>query len=436
MEGTIIFTMKQLKTANILQQLIDGKIKNNDAARELGLTVRQIQRKKKDFLLFGPKSVIHKGKGKPSGRGYPSSLKEEIVAIYRSEYNGWNFSHYNEFLEYEHGITVSQSVVYNTLTASGIKSPSRKKHKPKGHPPRSRKEYAGELIQVDASDHAWIELSGVMHHLHGAIDDATGIVLSCILQPEETAYGYQLMLKEIIEDYGIPNCLYTDFRTVFQSPKKLTPEEELAGKEIGATRFGEMLDHLGVDIISTLCPQAKGRIERLWRTFQDRLVKELRKEHITSLEEANRYIKEVFLPRYNARHASAIDCTKNMFVPVYEGFDYNKELALRAHQRVCHGTYIQSDGNTYAIFKDNQPCRINTGLEVDVFICLDGTRKIYYENSWYDLKKIERIKPPKPVKPKRTQAEINASKGHKQSSNHPWKTNMMMKTRKELVMEG
>ena len=435
MEGTITFTMKQLKTANILQQLIDGKIKNNDAARELSLTVRQVQRKKKDFMLLGPKSVIHKSKGKPSSRGYSSSLKEEIVAIYRSEYNGWNFSHFNEFLEYEHNITVSQSVVYNTLTAKGIKSPSRKKHKPKGHPPRARKENAGELIQVDASDHAWIELSGVMHHLHGAIDDATSIVLSCVLQPEETTYGYQLMLKEIIENYGIPNCLYTDFRTVFQSPKKLTPEEELAGKEIGATRFGEMLDYLGIDIISTMCPQAKGRIERLWRTFQDRLVKELRKEHITSLEEANRYIREVFLPRYNARHASTIDCNKNMFVPVYDGFDYNKELALRAHQRVCHGTYIQSDGNTYAIFKDGEPCRINTGLDVDVFICLDGTRKIYYENSWYDLKKIERVRPPKPIKPKRTQAEINASKSHKQANNHPWKTNMMMRTRKELAMK-
>lgn len=435
MEGTITFTMKQLKTANILQQLIDGKIKNNDAARELGLTVRQVQRKKKDFMLLGPKSVIHKSKGKPSGRGYSSSLKEEIVAIYRSEYNGWNFSHFNEFLEYEHNITVSQSVVYNTLTAKGIKSPSRKKHKPKGHPPRARKENAGELIQVDASDHAWIELSGVMHHLHGAIDDATSIVLSCVLQPEETTYGYQLMLKEIIENYGIPNCLYTDFRTVFQSPKKLTPEEELAGKEIGATRFGEMLDYLGIDIISTMCPQAKGRIERLWRTFQDRLVKELRKEHITSLEEANRYIREVFLPRYNAIHASTIDCNKNMFVPVYDGFDYNKELALRAHQRVCHGTYVQSDGNTYAIFKDGEPCRINTSLDVDVFICLDGTRKIYYENSWYDLKKIERVRPPKPIKPKRTQVEINASKGHKQANNHPWKTNMMMRTRKELAMK-
>lgn len=436
MEGIITLTMKQLKTANILQQLIDGKINNKDAARELGLTVRQVQRKKKDFIVFGTKSVIHKSKGKPSGRGYPSSLKEEIVAIYKSEYSGWNFSHFNEFLEYEHNIIVSQSVVYNTLTTNGIKSPSRKKHKPKGHPPRARKENAGELIQVDASDHAWIELSGVMHHLHGAIDDATGTVLSCVLQPEETAYGYQLMLKEIIEDYGIPNCLYTDFRTVFQSPKKLTPEEELAGKEIGATRFGEMLDHLGIDIISTLCPQAKGRIERLWRTFQDRLVKELRKEHITSLEEANRYIKEVFLPRYNAKHASTIDCNKNMFVPVYDGFDYNKELALRAHQRVCHNTYIQSDGNTYAIFKNNEPYRINTRLNVDVFIFLDGSRKIYYENDWYDLKKIERVKLPKPAKAKRTQAEINASKSHKPASNHPWRTNMMAKTRKELAMEG
>ena len=127
-----------------------------------------------------------------------------------------------------------------------------------------------------------------------------------------------------------------------------------------------------------------------------------------------------------------------MFVPVYDGFDYNKELALRAHQRVCHGTYIQSDGNTYAIFKNNKPIRINTKSNVNVFICIDGTRKIYYNNKWYDLKKIERIKPSKVKlnKPKRSQAEINALKAHRPASNHPWRTNMMVKTKKELAMQG
>ena len=425
--------MKELKVNNILEQLVNGKIKNKDAARELGLSIRQVQRKKRLFKQKGASSVIHRSKGKPSSRGIPSSLKEDIVRLYKAEYEGWNFTHFNEFLEREHNIIVSQPVVYRTLTQAGIKSPSRKHHKPKGHPPRARREYAGELIQVDASDHAWIELSGEKHHLHGAIDDATGIVLSCILLPEETAHGYQLMLKEIIEDYGIPSCLYTDYRTVFQSPKKLTPEEELTGKEIPTTRFTEMLNLLGIDIISTLSPQAKGRIERLWRTFQDRLVKELKKERITSLKEANRYIKEVFLPQYNAKHAAPIDKNKNMFVPVYDNFDYNTELALRAHQRVCHGTYIQSDGNTYAIFKDGKPSRINTGLAVDVFICLDNKRKIYYEHEWYELEKVERVKPPKTknstksAKSKRTQEEINASKAHKPAANHPWRRDMMLK---------
>ena len=345
-----------------------------------------------------------------------------MVQIYKTEYNGWNFSHFNEFLEYEHNKRVSQSFIYKTLTKAGIKSPARKKHKPKGHPPRARKEYAGELVQVDASNHAWIELSGIKHHLHGAIDDATGIVLSCILQPEETAYGYQLMLKEIIEDYGIPNCLYTDFRTIFQSPKKLTLEEELAGKEIGATRFSEMLDSLGTSIISTLSPQAKGRIERLWRTFQDRLVKELAKEHITSLEEANHYIKEIFLPHYNARHASPIDCSKNMFIPVHNGFNYNTELALKAHQRICHGTYIQSDGNTYAIFKDGEPCQIKTRSSVDVYICLDGSRKVHYNDQWYELKKIERVKLPKPNKPKLSAEELSKLRSENaKRTNTPWR---------------
>ena len=438
MEERVTFTMKELKTANILQQLIDEKIKNKDAARKLGLTVRQIQRKKKVFKEYGAKSIIHKSKGKTSGRGYSSSLKSEVVQIYKTEYNGWNFSHFNEFLEYEHNKRVSQSFIYKTLTKAGIKSPARKKRKPKGHPPRARKEYAGELIQVDASNHAWIELSGIKHHLHGAIDDATGIVLSCILQPEETAYGYQLMLKEIIEDYGIPNCLYTDFRTIFQSPKKLTLEEELAGKEIGATRFSEMLDSLGTSIISTLSPQAKGRIERLWRTFQDRLVKELAKEHITSLEEANHYIKEIFLPHYNARHASPIDCSKNMFIPVHNGFNYNTELALKAHQRICHGTYIQSDGNTYAIFKDGEPCQIKTRSSVDVYICLDGSRKVHYNDQWYELKKIERVKLPKPNKPRLSAEELSKLRSENaKRTNTPWRrsNSLLFTQRGDIFME-
>lgn len=429
---SITLTMNEQKTAIVLQRLVDGKTTNKDAARVLGLSIRQIQRKKKNYLSYGIASVPHKSRCKPTNRGFSVELKENIVNIYKEDYLGWNFSHFRDILEDDHGIIVSRPFIHILLSRAGYKSPKRKKHKPKGHPPRSRREYAGELVQIDASDHAWIELSGEKHHLHGAIDDATGIVLSCVLQKEETAYGYQLMLKEIIENYGFPECLYTDFRTVFQSNKKLSIEEELSGKEINATRYTRMLEHLGIDIISTMVPQAKGRIERLWETFQDRLVKELKNKHITSLEEANRYIKDVFLPRYNARFASTIDYNKNHFIKASADFDYNAELALISHRRVCHSTYLQSDGHTYAITLDGKPVSIRTNEEVDVYTRLDGDKWMLYDNAWYKLVEITRVRVPKSQKKRLSKEELSKVRSEiAKKTNTPWRqTNSCLFTRK------
>lgn len=426
MESTITLNKTEQYKLAILTKLCSKEIGYEEAGKLLGLSKRQLQRKKAAFKKKGASAIPHKLKGQPSGRGYGYELKEKIIKLYLEEYYGWNFCHFGDALEDDHHTFVSDSFIYNALTKAGIKSPKAKKHKPKAHPPRPRKEFAGELVQVDASDHAWIELCGEKHHLHGAIDDATGIVLSCILQKEETTHGYQLMLKEIIANYGIPECLYTDYRTVFQSNKRLTLEEQLSSKEVGATRFAEMADGLGIDIISTMTPQAKGKIERLWGTFQDRLVKELTKQHITSLDEANSYIRDVFLPRYNARFASRIDYTKNRFVRVPEDFNYNEKLALRAHQRVCHGTYVVSEGKTYAIFDStNEPARIGARESVDVYIFLDGTRCIFYQEKWYSLKEIARIEVPKMKKaPKRTNEEVSklrSEAGKKGAANSPWK---------------
>ena len=431
MERTITLTMHELRVVQVLQQLVEHKITNKEAARELGLSVRQVQRKKKRYVLDGEQSVVHYSKGKSSGQGFPPEFKQKIIKIYREEYNGWNFSHFREHLEDDHDIYISQTSVYNILTKAGIKSPKKKRHRPNPHPPRPRRECPGELVQTDASDHKWIELAGVKHHAHGMIDDATGIVLSCVLDRQETIHGYQLAMKDMIKDYGLPECLYADNRDVFKSNKKLTIEEELAGKTVNTTRFGGTLKRLGIGLITTSVPQAKGRIERLWETFQDRLVKELRKEQITSLDEANRYIREVFLPRYNKRHASKIDYTKSKFIPVPQDFNYNIELATTIYRRVNHHSYFQIRNKTFVAVCNDKPLRLNYQTPIEIYECLDGIYRIKHEDKWYKLKEVKRIKAIEPPKPKRSRAEVNASKAHKLSSNHPWRMN-----RKELYKLG
>lgn len=222
------------------------------------------------------------------GRGYSNEFKDSILNLYLNKYNSWNFYHFNDMLEDFHIIKVSDTFIYNLLISNGIEFPNKYKHRKTLPPPQTRKKFAGELLQVDAFKHKWFYDNDNYYHLHGAIDDFTGIITGCYLTKEETIFGYQMVLYQTIKDYGIPECLYSDYRTVFRSNKKeLSIEEELQGKQIKNTRFTNMLRHNSIDIISTTNPMAKGRIERLCRTLQNRLYKELKKKNISSLEKAN-----------------------------------------------------------------------------------------------------------------------------------------------------
>lgn len=423
----LTFTMREVERIKILQQLITGQINNQQASNRLGVTIRQVQRLKKDYLDHGNTAVMHKLKGHPSGRGYPKELREHITELYRNECPGWNFSHFNDILEDDYEIKVSDRYIYNLLTTAGYKSPRKKKHKKKVHPPRDRKENAGELLQTDASIHLWIVLGDKKYALHGMIDDATNIVTAAELFDEETNFGYQSILAETIRNYGIPECLYTDFRTVFQSPKRITEEEkleaELTGKELNATRFANMCKRIGVGIISTREPQAKGRIERLWETFQDRLTKELLRESIITKKEANRYIKETFLPRYNKRFASQIDYNKNLFVPVGEDFNINEELALSVKRKALRGCYVSLGGQYYVLQNEGgKTAHLPTNATLEVFTCLDGTVFATTKTMRYNLRPIK--KPSVRPKPPRMSAEeLNRKRSEygKANLNSPWR---------------
>ena len=422
--------MREQEKIAIIIRYADGIITGATAASQLGITIRQVQRKKKAYLAEGMSSIIHKSRGKQTGRGFSSKLKDKILSIYKEEYLGWNFCHFGDALEDDYGIHVSDSYLYKLLTVNGYKSPARKKHKLRSHPPRARRENAGELVQVDASKHQWLYGSKEYFYLHGAIDDATGIVTACILMEQETILGYQLLMADTIRDYGIPECLYTDFRTVFKpnnANKELSLEDYVAGRKANNTRFAAMWNKLGSSIISTTNPRAKGRIERLWRTFQDRLLKELYKRKISTIEEANQYIKDIFLPRYNARFASSINCNKNYFIPVPEDFDYNRKLAIWDERKILNGCYVSVSGKYYVV-KQNGTAICTTSQEYfPVYLYLDGTRHLYYKGEICDLeivpRKLAKPKVASITKPTLTKAElcVRRSKYAKTNTNSPWR---------------
>lgn len=423
MKGNITLNEKEQRLNNIIIKFIAREININQACRLTGLSERQIYRKQKAYKEKGIESIPHGLKLKPSKNGYDQVLKDKILCLYNEEYFGWNFHHFNDFLEDFHNINVSDSFIYKLLTSNNIDSPYKYKKRRKPHPPRPRRENAGELIQVDASKHQWFYGDEKYYYLHGGIDDATGIVTSCFFAEQETIYGYQMIMKETIMNYGIPECLYTDYRTVFKSNKKeLTLEDEILGKEIKNTRFANMLKYIGTDIISTIDPRSKGRIERLWKTFQDRLYKELKKKNINTIEKANQYIKDVFLPKYNARFASEIDYNKNVFIMVDKNFDFNKELAVWSDHKVYHNCYLKYDKHYHIITKNNEKVFLPTNSNVKVYTFVDGTEHVFFNDQWYDLKSIKdlKIKATEYIKTTKTQEDINLSKAHKPSSNHPW----------------
>ena len=423
MNERITLNMKEQRINNILVKLLAHEINISDASRLTGLSERQIYRKKKAYLKDGIKSIPHKSRNRPTHRGYKEELKNKIINLYHNEYEGWNFYHFNDTLEDYHKIIVSDSFIYNLLTSNGIESPHKYKKHRKAHPPRERKEYAGELIQVDASKHQWFYGDDQYYYLHGGIDDSTGTVTSCFFAKEETIFGYQMIMKQTIQNYGIPECLYTDYRTVFKSAKKeLTLEEELQGKQIKNTRFANMLEHIGTDIISTINPRAKGRIERLWRTFQDRLYKELKKKHIHTIEEANQYLNDIFIPKYNARFALPIDNTKNHFICLDNDFDYNKQLAVWSEHKVFHNSYLKYNKTYHVILKNNEQVYLPTSESVKVYTFLDGTEHILFNETWYDLRTIKDFNTElkNTIKTARSIANINTSKAHK-PINSPWR---------------
>ena len=418
----ITLNMKEQRINDILVKLISKEIKISDASRLTGLSERQIYRKKKEYKINGINSIPHKNKNKSTGKGYSNELKDKIVKLYLTEYDGWNFYHFNDALEDYHNINVSDTFIYNLLTSQSIESPHKYKKRKTSHPPRERKENAGELLQVDASKHQWFYGDDTFYYLHGAIDDSTGTVTSCFFAKQETIYGYQMIMKQTIMNYGIPECLYTDYRTVFKANKhELTLDEEIAGKQIKNTRFANMLEHIGTDIISTINPRAKGRIERLWRTFQDRLYNELKKKNINTIEEANQYLNDVFIPKYNARFALPIDNNKNHFICLDKDFDYNIELAVWSEHKVYHNSYLKFDNCYHIILDNNQKTYIPTSEKVKVYTFLDGSTHALFNEKFYDIKSIKdfQIEFKKVIYSSKTNNEINLSKSHTPTKS-PW----------------
>jgi transposase len=297
-EKRVTLTIKELKRLKVVQEMEAGRMTASEGAEALDLSVRQVRRLKRAYREKGAAGLAHGNRGKGSTRRTPDAIRKQVVALATKEYKDYNDQHFTEELEERHGIKLSRSTVRRIRRAAGQGS-SRKRRAPKHRSRRERRPMEGMLLQTDGSDHDWLEGRGPGLTLIAYIDDATGEVPGAVFRDEEDAAGYLLALRAISQTHGLPLEVYADRHSIFQSPKKPTVEEQLAGKQ-PRSQFGRALDELHIRIIPAYSAPAKGRVERLFQTLQDRLVKALREAGASNVQEANAVLAD-FLPRFNRR---------------------------------------------------------------------------------------------------------------------------------------
>jgi transposase len=328
----VTMSQKEFQRVKVIENAVGGRLSVREASRLLHLSERQVQRLKRRYQPDSVGWVQHGNRGRSMPWALPVPQKQLILALARGKYRGFNDSHLVEKLHSEEGLTVSREAVRRILRAAKLASPQ-KRRPPKYRSRRPARPRFGMMVLTDASRHDWLEGRGPELTLIGLQDDATGQILAAHFQLEaENTVGYLRAVHAMITAHGIPLSLYHDRHSIFQrNDSHWTLAEQLVGKQI-PTQLGSALQQLGIQQIPAYSPQAKGRIERAWRTCQDRLVSELRLDRAATLPQANTVLAR-FCADFNQRFARPAADTVSDFRRLPRRFDLARCLSLH-YQRV------------------------------------------------------------------------------------------------------
>ena len=290
-------TMKEKNRIEVIGAVMDGRVGVAEAGKVLSRSVRQIFRMLKRLREKGLEGLMHGNRGRKSPRKIGEMVRRRIVTLARGRLTDINDTHLSEILFRDEKIRISRQTLRRILRGAGVPA-KLKRRSPKHRSRRERKEAFGMMLQIDGSPHDWLEGRGPWLTLIGAKDDATSFVWANF-EEAETTWGYMNLMKEIFTSKGLPLSLYSDRHMIFHSPKSATVVEQL--KNIRPlTQFGRAMEEMGITLIKAWSAPAKGRIENQWKTFQDRLIVELRLAGVQTREEANQLLTG-FLKEYNQR---------------------------------------------------------------------------------------------------------------------------------------
>jgi hypothetical protein len=405
----IMLSQKELKRLHIIQKVVDKAIRQTDAAEILSLSDRQIRRIVKKVRAEGERGIIHKSRGRDSNRKIPKKIKERVLKLYRAQYKDFGPTLASEKLFERDGIKLDDETLRIWLIESGDWKKTRKRRVHRQW--RQRKQYRGEMVQMDGSHHNWFEGRGPQCVLMGYIDDATGTTFGRFYDYEGTIPAMD-SFKRYIRKHGIPMIVYLDKHTTYKSNGKPSIEDELNDTK-PLSEFERALKELGVEVIHANSPQAKGRIERLFGTLQDRLVKEMRLRGIQSIEEANTFLDQ-YLPLYNRRFAVTPEGKDNLHRGIPRGLNLDNILCMKTERTLRNDFTVAHNKKLYQI-QDNI-----RASKVIVHDRIDGSIRITCKDSPLTFKEIP-ITRPVPVKEKKQPIIIRPRKTYSPPKHQYWK---------------
>ena len=457
--------MNELEKYEIIKELVDHSGNKNRASKKLGISIRQVNRLIIIYKEKGKSGFIHGNRGRIPSKALDKSISEDIILLYKSKYQEFNFTHFKEYLEEEENIKVSYKFIYNTLTNAGILSPkARKKTKKEfkkkqllkenkiniamsdeqiesivsheialedSHPRGEKPKYFGELIEQDGSIHLWF--GNIKTCLHLAIDKATSTIVGAYFDKEETLNGYYHVLYQILTNYGIPYKFLTDNRTVFNYIS-LNPDKRTSDKDV-LTQYGYACKQLGIDLKTTSVSQAKGLIERTNGTFQGRLVNELRLNGITTIEEANKYLIEIFIPKFNTKFAMDYKKFPSVFEvsPTLEKINYT--LAILTPRKIDNGNAIKFKNKYYQPYLNDELKCFMPKTECLVIKSFNGELLVTIDEKVYELKELSRNKKISTDFDNPLPEKKQESKKYIPPMTHPWKVQYFKKQQRKAHLE-
>jgi transposase len=365
----VTMSEKELMRVQVIQAVCDKRLRRRDAATQLHLSERQVQRLMERFRATGPAGLTSLKRGKPSNHNLPQNFRLEVLTLLHEKYSDFGPTFAAEKLTERHDLKISVETLRNWMIIDGLWVPHSRR-KPRVYQPRYQRDCLGELVQIDGSHHDWFEGRADKCCLLVYIDDATGRLMHLRFCETESAFDYMNATRQYIENHGKPVAFYSDKHAVFRVSQAET-------RQTGVTQFGRVLHDMAIELICANSSQAKGRVERANLTLQDRLVKEMRLENICSIEYANQWV-ETFMCDFNRRFAKPPRYPKNLHRPIQETPEELADIfAWHELRTLSKSLTFQYDKILYLLDPIEENTRI-AGEKIMVYDYPDGTLAFKY----------------------------------------------------------